>query len=625
MSGRIDAASRRTAVLLLGLATVYTLLNALKPLHVDDPFTFHVAQQIARAPLDPFGSEIYWYQWPQPVHEDLLAPVIAYWGALGLAVVGAQPFAWKLFLLPFALLFAVSLHRLARRFAPGLATWITAATLFSPAFLPSLNYMQDVPALALGLSALALYLDADERRSLLRAVAAGVVAGLAMQTKWTQLTIPAAIVLYGALAGRLGPALLAALAAAAVFAAWEAFVTHLYGHGMFLFQIGFPFFWSSRWDMVAPLVRLLGALLPAPVLLALAARGVPRSVLAVLALGVIAGWALLFAYPVQEPLFLAFGIGCLVVLVATGAALLGVPHRAAWLAWLRERRVDVFLIGWWSGEVATYFTISYFPAVRRVLAIVLVSTLVVGRAAARRRGGRPLPLRPLLAFQLLLGLGLYGVDLLEARAQRDAVAASVATIREHDRDGTVWFAGHWGFQFYAESLGLRPLVPDYSEVRRGDWLLVPSRVDQQEFAIAPDAFERVSVVRVPSRVPLASLSFYVGSTPIEHFRGPRIAVQVLRAQRDVVPETTWPVAQVANWAMHAGGQQARWARRALARALVRGTSPDDRALAARALAAIDPQEPAVVAALEHAAQDDPAEEVRLSARRTLATLRGAPP
>ena len=136
--------------IVLVAGAVYALLNALKPLHVDDTFTWYVSKQILKAPLDPYGFDIFWFQWPQPCAEDLLAPGVAYWGALGLLVSGSSDFAWKLTLLPLALLFAFSFHCLARRFAPGLETPLTLMTLFSPLFLPSMNYMQDVPALALG-------------------------------------------------------------------------------------------------------------------------------------------------------------------------------------------------------------------------------------------------------------------------------------------------------------------------------------------------------------------------------------------------------------------------------------------------------------------------------------------
>src|SRR5579883_780248 len=56
--------SPRLRLLLLALA--YTLLNAIKPLHIDDAAYYRYAAQAAKHPLDPYGFEIFWYQAPQP-------------------------------------------------------------------------------------------------------------------------------------------------------------------------------------------------------------------------------------------------------------------------------------------------------------------------------------------------------------------------------------------------------------------------------------------------------------------------------------------------------------------------------------------------------------------------------
>lgn len=614
---------RRLAAVLIGFAFVYTGMNAVKPLHVDDPFTYFVSRQIVAAPLDPFGFDIYWYQWPQPAHEDLLAPVVAYWGALGLAVAGANVFAWKLWLFPFALLFTWALHRLARRFAPGLETWLVAATLFGPAFLPSFNYMQDVPAIALGLAALSLWLDAADRRSLRLALAAGLVAGLAMQTKWTQLTIPAAMLLYGVLAQRLRFAIAACAAAALVFVGWEAAMTLRYGHGMLLFQLGFPFFWTPRTEMILPLVHLLGALLAVPALLGLAALGAPRWVVAGLGVAIAAGWSALWAWPVASTLYLLSGVACVATGVALAVALLRRPAPGAWLA---AHRTELFLVLWLAGEVTTYFVISYFPAVRRVLMTVLVATLLAGRAGSLALGRRALPLRPLLALQVALGLAVWSVDLLEARAQQQVAEQSVQRIRAHDPGAAIWYVGHWGFQYYAEAAGMQPLIPDHTLVRRGDWLVVPARVDQQEIQLSRSHFERAGRVAIDSRVPLTSLpEFYVGFRPLQRLGEARASAALYRASADGVAESAWPLSQVAEWAISAGGDQANWAAPALVRGLERSPEAADRMLAARALEALGPlatkRAPAAIAALERAFAEDPVPAVRAAAGQALARIR----
>ena len=101
---------------------------------------------------------------------------------------------WKLGLFPWALLLAGALHALLRRFAAPLADPLFWLLLSSPLLLPAFNLMLDEPALALGLSAVALFLRALDRRCGALAVAAALLAGVAMETKYTAFLIPPVLV-----------------------------------------------------------------------------------------------------------------------------------------------------------------------------------------------------------------------------------------------------------------------------------------------------------------------------------------------------------------------------------------------------------------------------------------------
>src|SRR5207248_233641 len=96
----------------------------------------------------------------------------------------------------FALLFILALDALFSRFAQGLETPLVWMTVLSPTFLPSLNLMLDVPALGLSLFALVVFFRACDRHSLSRAIGAGLLAGLAMETKYTSFLAPAVMLLY---------------------------------------------------------------------------------------------------------------------------------------------------------------------------------------------------------------------------------------------------------------------------------------------------------------------------------------------------------------------------------------------------------------------------------------------
>jgi hypothetical protein len=51
-------------------------------------------------------------------------------------------------------------------------------------------------------------------------------------------------------------------------------------------------------------------------------------------------------------------------------------------------------------------------------------------------------------------------------------AAEIIAERAKDETGTVWFQGHWGFQYYSQLLGMRPLDFANSILNPGDLLII---------------------------------------------------------------------------------------------------------------------------------------------------------
>src|SRR5262249_43423191 len=152
---------RRDILLLLLLATLYTSLAAIKPIHIDEAANVYYARHIAEHPLDPYNFAMFWYEKPQPANEVLTPPLLVYWESLAVRLFGEQPILWKLWLLPFAFVLVFSLHALLRRFAPGTEMGLTWMTVLSPALLPSLNLMPDIPTLAWSVFAVVIFLRAE--------------------------------------------------------------------------------------------------------------------------------------------------------------------------------------------------------------------------------------------------------------------------------------------------------------------------------------------------------------------------------------------------------------------------------------------------------------------------------
>jgi hypothetical protein len=199
---------------------------------------------------------------------------------------------------------------------------------------------------------------------------------------------------------------------------------------------------------------------------------------------------------------------------------------------------------WLLLEVAGYFVLSPFAAARRVLGIVVVATILAGRLASRTRLQ---PERRALVYGVTtagvcLGLAFFIVDCNEALIEQKAVESAAAWIRERAPDARIWFAGHWGFQYYAEQAGMLPLLPTDERPRPGEWVVVPdARVTQQPWRAGVDRGEVMTVLRWDDALGLRTVPcYYGGNSALEHHEGPRLCVTILRIKPDAVPdEVPW--------------------------------------------------------------------------------------
>ncbi len=538
---------------IVGLAAAMALLNAAKPVHMDDAVYHMYAAQIAAHPGDPYGGTVVDYWFPPKPGMDVLAPVfLPYLWAGAIAGQGDVTFLNKLWLIPFPLLLVGATWALGRRFARGYEPMLACLVAFSPAILPGQNFMLDVPALALSLAGLVLFMRACDRGSIATAIAAGLLAGAAINTKWTGLLTPGVIGLYALRRRRIGLGFVAILAAAAVFGGWEAWIAHEYGRSHFLTHSerkSTPL--MDRINGVRGLISILGGVAPGILVLGLVALRKPR-------------WAAVAAVcTILGIVGIARGLGPQAVFLPLGVlVLLNLGNAAS--ALLRRVRSDpeidrpeppmgrggfdgddAFVVLWLLLEVVGFFVLSPYSAVRRVLGIVVVATLLVARLASRSGGA--FPIRPAArwatAWGMALGLLYFGVDfgeaVVESRAAGDAARRALEVVgRDRSR---AWFVGRWGFRYHAEKAGLSPVVPGVSVVEAGDLLVVHENKVVEEPRIAIDPAQAVEMMTfsydLPSVFPpLRTVpAYYAGKNPLERQVGPRFVVHVYRINRPFTP------------------------------------------------------------------------------------------
>lgn len=580
-------ATNRRRLGLFALAFLFTLLNAFKPLTVDDTALYAFAEHMSRNPLDPYGFEIFWFSELEPAFKAFTPPVFTGWWAVAVRLFGEQPVLWKLWMLPLAVAMTFSIHSLARRFARGLEIPLTAMTVLSPSFLPSVNLMLDVPWVSLGLTSLALFLYAldaptgtveqiEGRKRLNPVVAAalaGLVAGLAFESKYSGAVVPATLFVAACVFRRpfLGGVALAC--AAGVVVLIEGLLAWKYGNSLLLEGLALRGHLMgsiyTRAQQLWALFSILGGVAPAVFLLGWA--GLRGRVWAVWAgIAAMAGVFLFLAglqgtvaysstrtlpflgmeetkaevYMLNEVGFFFAGILGVGVTLAVACRLCRLPGGLPDLGreW-RRHPADWFLVFWVVLEIAGYFLIAPLPGVRRVLGIVAALTLLLGRLASRTCRGRARVrlVHGIAGFGVVLGLGFFYVDWWVARAQQEGPEKAAAYIRRDHPDATIWYLGHWGFQYYADRLGMRPMIAYHSRLKLGDWLIVPDEnIDSQVVRLVGEPLAFVDMLPVGlDPVPYRTLpGYYLGGTALDGRVGPRYMVTIFRVYDDFMAR--WP-------------------------------------------------------------------------------------
>jgi hypothetical protein len=478
-------------------ATGIGLFALIKPVHIDDTVVLHVAENILRDPLRPFAGEFFWLETPQPLAKVTTnPPLVSYWLAPWIALTGYREWVLHVSFAPFIALLMWGMHRLATRWlGAAWAWWAVGWLMFSPAVLPGMNLMRDVPALALLVGGLACWVEGLERQQARWLIAGALLGGLAGLAKYTALIWLPLVALYTVQRqayGALGWLLLALLP----IAGWSAL--NLWADG----AVHLLYLWQERRGSAPWAAKFLPGVvgLGASTLLWVGVGQRLRdalgqgwwwkgALLALAAAGVVGWYHLQFA---GQPMYLQ----SLLWLVA-GVIVLGLAVGVGWFKDsppsirfppLREgnragenavppasrgnlkegvstsQHITLFLRLWLLIALAAAVWGVPFQAMRHLLyalpPLILILTPWVGRNA------------PLLVAQGVLCLAVIAADYDYAVCYQRGAAAYA----ERFSGERVWYAGSWGWMFYAERHGFRKLLPDGAGLQRGDIIIIPERV-----------------------------------------------------------------------------------------------------------------------------------------------------
>jgi hypothetical protein len=225
--------SRKALLLLITVAVLAPFLN--KAFHVDDPLFLWMAQQIAKHPLDPYGFDVNWSSFAQPISMVMQnPPLCSYYIATVASVFGWSEPALHFSFFFWAVLSVLGTFTLARRFnsEPFSAALFT---IFTPVFLVSAtSVMCDVMMLALWIWALEFWFAGLDRRQSWRLLASAGLISAATLTKYFGISLFPLLAAYTlARERRFTVQLIVLLLSVAVLFTYETLTDETYGHGLF--------------------------------------------------------------------------------------------------------------------------------------------------------------------------------------------------------------------------------------------------------------------------------------------------------------------------------------------------------------------------------------------------------
>jgi len=466
-------------VLFLGLCP---FLN--KAIHIDDPLFVWSAEWILKHPGDFYGFDVNWYG-----ATDLMArtncnpPTTAYFLAGVASVFGWGEIALHSAFMLVTFAAGAGIYQLARLWCgrPLLATMVAIIT---PVFLvSSTTLMSDVLMLAFWVWAVVLWERALKNGGVLCFLAAGILAGFAVLTKYSALTLLPLLPVLGVLRTRRpGWWLLWLAVPAAMIEAYQWATMKLYGQGLISMAVNyaatnnnlvFEGGWRAR--CIIGLAFAGGCLMPtwffAPWLWTRRAL-LMGSVLAFgFSLGALSFCGKLGPVDLSSRGNLHWGFGLQAALLMAGGLHLVLLTAVEW--WRRRDTVAVVLVLWILGGFIFATALNWTINARSLLPIVPDAANLLSR---RLEQENPIAIKrsrwwwPLI-LSAAVGWFVAAADFDFANSARTAARQIMTQYKP--ATGRLWFEGHWGFQYYMEKLGARPVDYASTTLQPGDILVAP--------------------------------------------------------------------------------------------------------------------------------------------------------
>lgn len=480
-----------------------------KAFHVDDPMFIWTADQIIREPLNFYGLTVNWIGSPTPMfYVNQNPPLVSYLIAFISLIFGRSEWVLHLFFLIPALGVVFGTYSLARKWTchPALAAIFVIVT---PAFVvSSSNVMCDMWMLCFWVWSILLWWQGLEDQKQLWLFLAALLISAAVLTKYFGVAlIPLLFVATWLRQRSIGSWIVFLFIPLAVLFGYNEFTGDLYGKGLFIDAMDYAkearvAIGHGTWSRIIVGIVFVGGCILTPAILFFTSR---RRLLVNLAL--LLSLVFLLIVLKREAGFELGGYGFIKssLLAQVGLHLvIGLNLAGVLIDDIMAERdpVSALLVLWATGAVFFILFLNWTVNGRTILPLTPVCAILLVRRLERfyRQGKISFDLeKGGLAFAVLV----FAFSWCIARADYSWANVSRAEAKyindEYGKTNTkIRFQGHWGFQYYMQTLNAEPLDIDRKIVIDSSDVFVVPEVNTKSYKMPVPPLRRYTITFRPN-------------------------------------------------------------------------------------------------------------------------------
>lgn len=465
----------REKLLFIAIFFILTLFNLNKAFHIDDTFHLEAARWIADNPYRPMSGLINWQNDPTPIYSHNQPPLFFYLVALMARFFGYYAIPLHLLISVFTFLSLYFFVKMTRALELKQANLMLLLFGFCPALIVNQNVMTDIPILALILGSSYYLLKADSEHKAKNYCFTSLLLSAGLLIKYSLL--PLVIVIFAVMVIRRDfKYLIIAMLPILFLGLWSTWNYYEYGSVHMLDRPksgisigGLWSYWAGLGSIgLFSLVFLYGML--------------PKNFMKWLILTLLTSYLILltlfFCDFISESITNNFLRINFLILGAVGFLL---PFYLIFKYWYKVGFQDMIaskamVLFLYFGALSSFVILfAPFIATRHILLAVPFIILI---SATLIYSFDNLINKSVVLYSVILSLFLATTDWQFANFYRSMADQALGKV---PKAAQVWSAGHWGWQWYSASKGMKLYSTNHSKLGTGDYLIYPVGISKQEF------------------------------------------------------------------------------------------------------------------------------------------------